>query len=205
MNNPNVYYERTLRLKPIVEQDTDLLQRIKLAFEATYDPKNGIYCFADRKNVSSRLSAPLYHLGTGNEHVVIGLDRVVTDPQTGYDVHLALRLNHLEPDNILVSLPLQLHAFEKAFEYGKNPPYFVGGAACSVQMYTGAIKEVAGMLTEDLSQKGKYRIHTYPDEEICRRVSPDGTAERFFLDPDLSFDFNRGEKYCSPEALIRLL
>ncbi len=195
------YFERWSRIKPLIESDEELQERIRAAFSAVYSRKSE-YGQID-------VSPELQLLGQGKDHAVIGLKKVITDPETGREIHLALKMRQR---GITYStegyqqrkLVQQLGAYNHAFTRKENPPYFVGVVTINHPIYGGNEEEVAGILTEDVSEGKTRELREFPDKESCERQNVDGSWEKIFIDPsDFAYSIG-GEKYLLPEARIDL-
>jgi hypothetical protein len=197
MERGEEYFARTLRLKPVIEADSDLIGRVAEAFEATYDNRMSPY-------VPVIVPDGLVDLGSGKDHVVIGLGRTIIDPADGTEIPLAIKLRLRRPyegDNDF-DLEEQVGAYNAAFESGSNPPYFVGVVTAEASYDGRPRKRLAGILTEDVSRGKTLRLIERPDDDFCERVLPDGSTERIFLDPGFGAYSSDGEKYLTPEARI---
>ena len=199
MPNPEEYYHRTLRLKPIIETDADLLARIAKSFQAVYDNRMSSY-------------GPIYvpqgllQLGQGKNHCVVGLEKSITDPATQRIIPLALKLKLRHPYGEVGYDELEepLGAYEYAFKNENNPPYFMGVVTANASYDGQPKKRVAGILTEDISNGKTLRLIEHPDGEYCTRILPNGTTEKIFIDPNYGTYSVGGEKYTLDLARIDL-
>ena len=196
MAEENAYHSRIVRLKPIIDADSGIKNRISSAFSAVYDDR-----FVT--NGKLLLSNGLISLGSGTNHDVIGLGKVVTDPHTEAEIHLAIKLNHRRgySARLTSEIEQQLGAYDYAFESGLNPPYFVGVVTAEGNN-CGFMSRIAGVLTEDISKGKTLKLKERPDEEFCERVLSDGTVEKIFLDPRFGAFSSNGELYLRDEARI---
>ncbi len=197
----DAYFQRWLRIKPIIEADTKLQEKIRAAFSAVYSHGSDY----------GPINVPpgLQELGQGRNHAVIGLNKVITDPETNREIHLALKMRR---GGIVYSteryqerrLIQQVGAYADAFTRRENPPYFVGVVTVNIPIHGEEIEEVAGILTEDISERKTRELREFPDEESCERQNADGSWEKIFIDPDDYVYSIGGEKYLLPEARIDL-
>jgi hypothetical protein len=198
MDRGEEYFARTLRLRPIIEADAEIMGRIAGAFRAVYD---------DRLSGAGPLllSDGLIDLGSGTIHNVIGLGKVVTDPETGTYIHLAVRLNHRFPYSARHTRGIfeQVGMYNYAFEIGQNPPYFVGVVTAEATNF-GRKSRKAGILMEDVSKGKTLQLRGRPYEEVAERVLDDRSIEGIFLDPGGSSFSKNGELYLRDEARIDL-
>lgn len=185
----NEYYNRLVRLKPVIEADREVLRRIEDAFGFGYN-------FGDP-------SRDLLDLGSGSIHDVIGLGKTVTDPGTGYEVHLAIKLNKRLPYSARRTRAIaeQAGMYDFAFQKGLNPPYFVGIVTTEANV-AGRVRRFAGIITEDISKGKTLKLIEEPDDEFCIRVLADGSKERIFLDPAFGAGSSNGRLYTNDEARI---
>ena len=194
------YLARTLRLKPIIEADHIVLQRAAEAFAAVYDNRMADYG-------SIILPPELVELGSGKDHVVIGLGRSIVDPSGNRLVHLAIKLKLRDPYGEFglfdVGLEELVGAYHAAFERRKNPPYFVS-VVTSEASYLGRQRRLAGIIIEDVSNGKTLRLIERPDYDDCKRILPDGSSETIYLDPGYGAKSWDGDRYLTPEARIDL-
>ena len=196
----NEYLARTLRLKSLIEADSTLLERAAKAFAAVY---------GDRINSYAPVALPtgLIELGSGSHHIVIGLGRTIVDPSNGKEIPLAVKLRRENPYGITSPFHLELEeqvgAYHAAFEEGRNPPYFVM-IVNTEGLFYGRSRNLAGILTEDVSNGKAYQLFETPNSEFCDRILPGGLSERIFLDPGYGLRSYDGEKYSVPSARIDL-
>ena len=187
----NEYFERTLKVKPLILADTGLVTRINSVFEHQY-----------RK---TDLPNEVLKLGKGMQHAVFSVGKV-TNPDTGIDIYIALRLTQNCPYESTTSRPLDgvLGAFENAFYRGENkPPYFVAAVVSSVDVSHLIISKPMGMLVEDISEGRSHKIiDGRIGEDFCYKIVED-SQQRFFIDPEEKYP-DLGIKYCSDEARIDL-
>ncbi len=195
------YFDRWARIKPLVEADKELQERIKSAFSAVYSRGS---------DYGPIVVAPeLQLLGEGKDHAVIGLNKVVTDPETGIDIHLALKLRqrgivYSAEGHLKRKLEQQLGAYTQAFTRRKNPPYFVGVVTNEKTSSRIENIKIAGILTEDVSMGKTRALREYTEEESCQRQNAEGRWEKIFIDPSDFASSIGGENYLTPEARIDL-
>ena len=197
MPNPEEYYHRTLRLKPLIETDTDLLARIAKSFQAVYDNRMSPYG-------PIHIPQGLLQLGHGTNYSVVGLGKSITDPLTQRIIPLALKLKMRRPYGEVGydELEEKLGAYEYAFKIENNPPYFVGVVTANASYDGRPKKRLAGILTEDISNGKTLQLIEPLDDEYCTRILPNGTTEKIFIDPNF-FDYSvGGEKYTLDRARI---
>ena len=195
----NDYYERTLRLKPLLEQDADLLGRIKSAFEAVYDKAGSSFG-------PVYVNSPLLFLGSGQTHAVIGLGKSLVDPMTEQEIPLAVSFNRrfaYELDN-LDDLQERIGAFNSKFIDGVSVPYFLSVVSANASVKGRAPHRLAGILMEDVSNQRKNQLEEYPEDPYCVRIFPDGTRERLYLDPPWGSHHRGGELWLEERARIDL-
>lgn len=192
------YFQRTLRLKPLIENDEDLCQRIRASFKTVYgDVSEESYSYPDH----------LLELGRGTKHIVIGLRRTIVDPLNDREVYLAVKFNHQCLPYFLgysERIKTEIGYYDSAFRQGLNPPYFVG--IVTVETFVpslGSKERVAGILMEDISRGKELPLIELPGAEFCERIASDGRRERFFIDPD-NYSSTNGDLYLSPEGRIDL-
>ncbi len=195
------YFERWSRIKPLIESDEELQERIKAAFSAVYS----------RGSSYAPIIVPpqLQLLGVGKDHAVIGLNKVITDPETGKEIHLTLKMRqrgiHYSTEKYQGrKLEQQLGAYVSAFTRRMNPLYVVGVVTLNTPVYGGEKEEVAGILTEDVSERKTRELREFPGEESCERQKSDGSWEKIFIDPSDFAYSSGGEKYLAAEARIDL-
>ncbi len=198
----DAYFERWSRIKPLIEADEELREKIKAAFSAVYS----------RGSDYGPINVPpeLQVLGQGKDHAVIGLNKVITDPETKREIHLALKMRQRGGIGYSMGeyqqkkLSQQLGAYNSAFTRKENPPYVVGVVTFNTPVNGGNEGEVAGILTEDVSEGKTKELREFPSEESCERRNVDGSWEKIFIDPsDFAYSIG-GEKYLAPEARIDL-
>ena len=190
-NQKDSYYERIIRLKPVIASDAQMLERIASAFEYEYGDKNSVE--------SPRM------IGFGDVHTLYNVG-FIRDPANERGIHVAVRLWHHDkhPYNLeerAFLLAIQLYEFEKAFENGLNPPYFAGVATWKKG---GHGKRVAGFILEDVSENRKYKL---TETEGWRSFFyREGTfrREKFFLDPSIIGDIE-AHQYLEDRARIDLI
>ncbi len=172
------YLERILQVKPLVLAEPIILRNIRNAFQHRYE--------------KAELSDKILDLGSGTTHQIYGVG-CISNSSLSRELYLALRImkddclfpfmdTKIQRDRFLQT---DLKAYEGAFLVGRNPPYFAAmvkvSSACSE--YQGC--SYLGILTEDISCGKTRRVLGDPDgsdEDFVRR-RPDGSLERFFLDP----------------------
>ena len=191
-----VYHDRMLRVRAQVNQNSDVQNRLQLAFEYVY--------------LKSPLRSDVLFLGQGDDHVVLNVG-VVRDYVNSRDVHLAIRLKHAEEgDSQPYSLGLregpiasEIIAFEEAFINRKNPPYF----ACAVSWKDKSRKfkdKLLGVLVEDVTEAGKHKLCPVESTlgQIFRRKDGNGNQSDFFLDPSFIYSVPFNCRYLSADSRI---
>ena len=194
------YFERSRRLREVVLSEVKVKSAIVAAFRAVY---------SNRLSDKGPLSLPdeLQFLGRGATHEVIGLKIPILDGAKDKPLHLAVKFNPSKPYQHTApwgkALSQELGKYDTAFSRGDNPPYFISAVTAEVR-YMGDRRRVAGILTEDVSCGGKYKLEETPDNPYCIRILNDGTEERFFLDPPAFGSSENGELYLSEDMRIDL-
>jgi|SRR3989338_523545 len=202
MDEPlNEYYARTLRLKPLIEQDVDLLQRIKLAFETVYDNAQSLYG-------PVYVSEPLQFLGAGQIHAVIGLGKSIIDPINKQEIPLAISLcrRGLGYDFEARSEMLQqrIDAFDYMFAQEGNVPYFLTVVTANASIHRKTPRRIAGIVTEDITNGKRNTLEECFGSSYCIRIFPDGTRERIYLDPEWDDLAHDGKMWLEERARIDL-
>ncbi len=193
------YFQRTLRLKPLIERDEDICRRLRSAFKSVYDNSS-------EKDVSPS-SDNLLKLGRGNKHTVVGLQRTIVDPANDREIHLAVKFNHEVLPYFLGNpevIKKEIGHYDYAFNHEFNPLYFV--LLATVEAYVPVLysmERVAGILMEDISHGKTLPLIESSGSEFCIRRTSAGGLEQFFIDPDNCSSTN-GSLYFSPEARLDL-
>ena len=209
MKTAKEYHGRILRLKPIIEADEGLMQRIAQTFDILYNQPPPHRIAGGRK-----LPEGIDELGRGKRHEVFSVGKVV-DPLQGREVYLAVRLCHRVPYQTQLGkfLAEQMGAFEDAFTNGKiSSPYVVGVITSPLTLINKLLSgsRVAGMLLEDITEGKKYSLFEERyDHEHVFRSNGSGKEGPFLIDPEYdNRDTERfmefGKKYLSDEARIDL-
>ena len=178
------YYERGVRLKPIIESNTEILENAKKSFE----------------NMYLNTKHPLIYLGSGDHHQVQNIGQIF-DPINKRNIHLATRL--IWEDSYMFDkikyLLTNLKKFEGTHLYYPNlkSPYF-----CLVMAWENpkTLKKINGMILEDVSENKKLKLK--------EKSKMGGTFERedrkiFVLDP-MIYDKTYEKTYLAKEARIFL-
>ncbi len=200
------YQERTHRLTEIISKDPELTEHLRQAFVGAYEEQS--------VPAHSGIISDCKLIGAGRHHIIIGVERTLIDPTNNREISLALRLRHdgnpYIKGRVLERYFLEeIGSFDRAFEQELNPPYFVAAVQAEVEI-KGRRKTLLGILLEDVSFSGKYEINSVPKADdnlnghFFIRKNPNGTIERFFLDPN---DFARaaqGKPYLNEGMLLKL-
>ena len=185
------YYSRIVRLKPIIEADKDLCDRLRNCFENVYGCEG--------------LRSDILKVGSGTMHTFFSVGNV--SGGSGIEkMDLGLRLPHKYPHEFfegISSCDQDLGAFVWAFMHGENPPPDFVGAVTYVLEKRHIERRVVGILTQDLSEGRRFTLNSYPDENwgIKRK---DEENKKYFIDPVLGDPCEDGEKYLADEARIDL-
>ncbi len=178
------YYERLLRLKPIIESSEEIMNNISSVFSHTY--------------LNENLKEKIKFLGQGNQHILYNVGKI-EDQINKRDVHLATRLSHISPYNLndeqswmLINENLTL--FEECFKNGNNPPYF-----CGIVNWKNNGSKIAGMILEDISENKKYALCEEDVENFKRKED----NKIFYLDP-LVLGTSCVSHYSNKEAVINV-
>ncbi len=177
------YYERLMRLKPMIESSDEIMRNISSVFLHVY--------------FNEKLNAGISYLGRGDQHILHNVGKI-EDLANKKIVHLATRLNYEFPYNLKderswMLINENLTEFQNAFEKGKNAPYF-----CSIINWHNDNQKIAGMLLEDVSENRKYSlIETGTMHQEFER----NDGKRFFLDP-LCLGGSCISHYSNKEAII---
>ncbi len=180
------FYRTALQARSAVASDSGLLRRIGSVFAHQYiDPEK------------NPLADGVTFLGKGSFHALYGVGSMPAALAEG-ETFLALRIRTLEnvprKDTGRYSYKLSRDApilareaalFEAAHSSGERTPRFYGIVAYG---------DLAGLLVEDLSERGRYSFQGIDLERFLRRE----TGEVFLLDPNediRSCDSERGRKY----------
>ena len=167
-----------------------MLEKIASAFEYEYGGKS--------------TAAKPREIGFGDTHVLYNVG-FIRDPLTERGIHVAVRLwcYDKKPYNLeerAFLLAIQFYEFERAFEYGHNPPYFAGVVTWKKSVHD---KKIAGFIMEDVSENKRYRLVETEDHRSFFYRGGLFQRKRFFLDPSLSGDFE-ARKYLEDMARIDL-
>ncbi len=175
------YYERSVRLKPIIESNQEILENARKAFEKVYLNKEN----------------NLTYLGSGDHHEVQNIGKIF-DPINKREIYLATRLVYedsyaFDSEGLLLK---HLQEFENSFATNSNPPYF-----CSIITWKNSksLKLINGMVLEDVTKNRKLKIREI--NKFGYFMREDG--KRFFLDPIL-MDIGSRDIYLNEEARIFL-
>ncbi len=165
----NEYYQRTLRLKPLISADQDMLKRIRSIRDYQYH--------------KGELDESVKLLGEGSSNNIYNIGSV-TDPETQREIPIAIRLDKAPSllDVFLNQLEKELEEYEAAHALGENTPYFVGVVTFPYDD-KGDIK-IFAILTEDISKKKALPLKTIDgDFSHVERMNEDGSKQLFFIDP----------------------
>src|SRR3989344_2317073 len=163
------YLDRTRRLKPLIEADSSIIDRIRDVIRDTIELGLG------------RPVSGANYLGNGSSNAAYWVG-TVTDPSNGRTLDLALKVGRRnqysidDPDN----LADELGPFVREYVAENNPPYFV--AAVDLRGFQNGLSQEAAILTEDVSCRKTRPIIPTGDGSHFMRTNPDGSVEKFFLD-----------------------
>jgi hypothetical protein len=176
-NTIEEYHNRIIRLKPIIEENKDLGDRIIKGV-------NAFYCGSDMP------ADGVLYLGRGTRSGVLGFEGVY-DPVQDKEIRIAVKLNNGIP---LPSRTIaqQVGAYERAFVEDNKPPYFVGILTlpfCGERIYA--------LVMEDISDGGRLELIEEQDSDFCLVKLANGDTEKRFIDPNIMepTDMQNGKKY----------
>jgi len=164
----NEYYQRALRLKPLILADHDMLNRIR--------------SIRDHQYHQGELDESVELLGEGSSNNIYNIGSV-TDPETQREIPIAIRLDKVPSllDVFLSQLERELEEYEAAHALGENTPYFVSVVTFP---YDDKGDIIFAILTEDISKKKALPLKTIDgDYSRVKRTNEDGSTQPFFIDP----------------------
>ena len=179
------YYERLLRLKPIIESSDKIINNISSVFSHVY--------------LNQNLEDKIKFLGRGNQHILYNVGKI-EDSINERDVHITVKLSHAFPYNLndetsWMLINENLTEFEQCFKNGDNPPYF-----CGIINWKNNDSKIAGMILEDVSENKKYTLCERGKKGNFKRIE-DGKI--FYLDP-LVLGTSCVSHYSNKKAIINI-
>lgn len=178
-NLAETYYGRIVRLKPIIESSSEIMDNILSVFSHLYFGGN--------------LNNNVNEIGRGQIHILHNVGKI-EDSINKRKVHIATRMFREEPYTMEEPVFKEnLHKFEDAFNGNKNPPYF-----CGIVTFEDLL---AGMILEDVSENKKFELKGEPNKMYFTRT---GDYKRFFLDPVVVGYDGEAEHYLNEEAIINV-
>ncbi len=150
-------------------------------------------------------------INRGSNNTVFHLGEIV-HPVSKRNLPLSLRLPneypHEEylPGQFTQILHNDLAHFEEAHEKGYNIPGFLAVVAWKNPKISGRYF-YGGILSEDLSEKKRYKLHEEPCKTLHRRNLPCGKVELYYLDPPNKppKDASRSNKYTHPTSRLNVI
>lgn len=173
------YYDRWLAIKPVIEANTDITDKIKSAIEG----------WVGYRQIPRYINV----LGKGTNNTICSMGSI--ENPFGGRLHLALRVPMKEDvSGKLVSE--DIIAYENKFDSDLVIPFFAGVVGSKLE---GLPRYFHAMLTEDLTLGGKLKLYAGEcGEKHGVRVLENGNSERVYVDPEPEFNsFRLGKKYRS--------